>query len=133
MKPNNDDNVSGFLDGYKARNIAILEDTLQYEIRDLEKFLFFLVELHKDNPNAKTEYQDLKNIESDFENRNSDILTRLINFGGDFYNFLDKISFDFKNDNKGKIDDIILKYLDISEKSKNQEIIKRALSLASKV
>ena len=44
MKSNTEDNISGFLDGYKARNIAILEDTLVFDIKELEKLLFLITE-----------------------------------------------------------------------------------------
>jgi hypothetical protein len=132
MNTKSNDNINSFLDGYRARNIAILEDTLLYDVKDLEKYVYLLVELTKAEEGTKKEYEKLKDIELRFVNLRTDILSRLIEFGSDLYNFLEIINPTFKEKFKGRIKDIVLKYIDICEKSKNQELIKRAISIASK-
>jgi hypothetical protein len=133
MKSKIEDNISGFLDGYKARNIAILEDTLVYDIKDLEKLLFLISEISKDDQDFKREYEKINEIYNQFKNNSIDILSRLIEFGGDLNNFLDFISSNFKQKYIIRLENIIFKYIEICEKSKNQELLKRAISVASKV
>ncbi|MBN2612912.1 MAG: hypothetical protein JXB00_15255 [Bacteroidales bacterium] len=133
MKPKAEDNISGFLDGYKARNIAILEDTLVYDIKDLEKLLFLLTELAKENQDFRHEFETISDIYNHFKNNSFDILSRLIELGGDLNNFLDIIKDNFKGKYSNRIEDIIFKYIEICEKSKNQELLKRAIKVASKI
>jgi hypothetical protein len=128
-----EDNLSGFLDGYRARNIAILEDTLQFDVKDLEKFLYLLVGFANEDKGTKKEHEKLILIESRFGNLKTDILSRLIEFGVDLNIFLDSSSTTFNEKHKNRIKDVVLKYIDICEKSNNQELIKRAIKIASKV
>lgn len=132
MNSKNEDNLSGFLNGYRARNIAILEDTLLLDVKDLEKFLTLLVGFAKEEPGENKEKDKLIDIESRFENSKTDILSRLIEFGVDLGIFLDSSSQTFRDKHKNRIKDVIIKYIDVCEKSKNKELIKRAIKVASK-
>lgn len=133
MKSNIEDNISGFLDGYKARNIAILEDTLVFDIKELEKLLFLISELTKSDQEYNREFDKVNDIYIQFKNNSIDILSRLIEFGSDLNNFLDFIRPEFKQKYITRLEDIIFKYIEICEKSKNQELLKRAIKVASKV
>lgn len=132
-KSNSSDNVSGFLDGYRARNIAILEDTLVYEVQDLEKFLYLFVEITKEDEEFKKEYDKLKELENRFSNRITDILSRLMEFGSDLFYLLDFADKKFILKYEPRIKQVKVKYIDICEKSKNQELVKRAIKIASKL
>jgi hypothetical protein len=133
MVTNNNDNINGFLDGYKARNLAILENNLFYDIKDLEKIIYLLSELTKDDPTFSKEHNNLNKIESKFKNTSIDILSRLIEFGIELSSFIGLASANFKRQYANRIKEIAIRYLDVCEKSNNKELLKRALDVASKV
>lgn len=132
MNSKNEDSLSGFLNGYRARNIAILEDTLLLDVKDLEKYLTLLVGFAKEDTGEIKEKDQLIDIEYRFENSRTDILSRLIEFGVDMGIFLDSSSQTFRVKHKNRIKDVIIKYIDVCEKSKNKELVKRAIKVASK-
>jgi len=125
-KKNTSSKLSGFLDGYKASNIANAESTLRYHIGEIKENIEEMLSA----PNQDDEIILL--LKKSLKILNSgklDLLSKFVEFGESFKTtiYMMKSVSDF---NKKKIKMVVFHYLELAEKIEDKKLNSLAIEIA---